>query len=54
MSISISVVTNEYISFTNHLQVGEIAAELKKKAKSIAGSVYIKDRRRQLTGGNVL
>jgi hypothetical protein len=28
------------------MQVAEIAAELKKKAKAISGSVYVKDRRR--------
>ncbi len=47
MSISIAVVSNMHRSFTNHIQVSEVAAELKKKAKTIAGSVYVKDRRRQ-------
>lgn len=47
MTLSIAVVSNEQRIFSNHLQVGEIAAELKKKAKSIAGSVYLKDRRKQ-------
>jgi len=52
MTISISVVTNEHRSIVNHIQVGEIAAELKKKAKAIEGSVYIKDKRKQMTGGH--
>lgn len=52
MSISIAVVTNEHRSIGNHIQIGEIAAELKKKAKAIEGSVYIKDRRKQMTGGH--
>lgn len=47
MTLSIAAVSNEHRVFRNHLQVGEIAAELKKKAKSIAGSVYLKDRRKQ-------
>ena len=47
MSISIAVITNEQRELENHIRVAEIAAELKKKAKSIHGSVYIKDRRRQ-------
>ena len=47
MSISIAVVTNEYRELENHIRVAEIAAELKKKAKSIQGSVYLKDKRRQ-------
>lgn len=47
MSVSIAVVSNEHRVLCNHIQVGEIAAELKKKAKSITGSVYLKDMRRQ-------
>jgi len=46
MSISLAVVTNEYRELVSHIQIAEIAADLKKKAKAIAGSVYIKDRRR--------
>ncbi|MCX7842236.1 MAG: response regulator [Clostridia bacterium] len=45
MSISIAVVTNERRNLENHLHVAEVAAELKKKAKSISGSVYVRDRR---------
>lgn len=52
MAISIAVVTNESRKLVNHIQIGEIAAELKKKAKTIEGSVYIKDRRKQMTGGH--
>ncbi|HOA55099.1 MAG TPA: response regulator [Clostridiales bacterium] len=47
MTLSIAVVSNEHRVLRNHLEVGEIAAELKKKAKSIVGSVYLKDRRRK-------
>ncbi len=47
MTISIAVVSNENRVLCNHLQVGEIAAELKKKAKFVTGSVYLKDMRRQ-------
>ena len=47
MTVSIAVVTNEYKDLCSHMQVAEIAAELKKKAKSVHGSVYLKDRRTQ-------
>ena len=46
MSISLGVVTNEIRTFALHLEVAEVAAELKKKAKSIEGSCYVKDRRK--------
>ncbi|MBI5416593.1 response regulator [Candidatus Poribacteria bacterium] len=46
MSISIAVVTNEQRTFSHHLQVAEVAMELKKIAKQIQGSTYIKDRRK--------
>lgn len=47
MSISLAVVSNEHRDLKSHLWVAEIAAELKKKAKSMKGSVYVKDRRKQ-------
>lgn len=47
MSISIAVVTNERRELVSHIQVAEIAAELKKKAKATSGSVYVRDRRLQ-------
>lgn len=47
MTVSIAVVSNEFRVLCNTLQVGEIAAELKKKAKSASGSTYLKDMRRQ-------
>lgn len=46
MSISIAIVTNENRTLFSSLQVSEIAAEVKKKAKSVQGSVWIKDQRR--------
>lgn len=45
MTISLAVVTNECKSYGSYLEVSDIAAELKKKAKSLIGSVYIKDNR---------
>jgi len=45
ISISIAALSNEKRNLLNHIRVAEIAAELKKRAKSIAGSVYVKDRR---------
>jgi len=40
MSISIAGVSNEFKDFKNHLELGEVAAEVKKIAKSIQGSSY--------------
>ena len=46
MTISIAIVANDNRQVTNYAQVGEAAAELKRYAKSISGSVYVKDKRR--------
>jgi diguanylate cyclase (GGDEF)-like protein len=45
MSLSIAVVSNETHTLNNYAQIGETAAELKRYAKSVAGSVYVKDKR---------
>ena len=47
MTISLAVVTNELRILHTHLEVSEIAAELKKKVKSLQGSNYLKDKRTQ-------
>jgi diguanylate cyclase (GGDEF)-like protein len=47
MSLSIAIVSNEQRSLDNYAQIGEAAAELKRYAKSIGGSVYVKDKRRK-------
>lgn len=46
MTISISVVHNEYRKLTDLAQFTRIAAELKKYAKGLEGSVYVFDRRK--------
>lgn len=46
VSISLAVVTNESRELISHIQIAEIAAEIKKKAKSLPGSTYVKDRRK--------
>ena len=46
MSLSIAIVANDSGQITNYAQVGEMAAELKRYAKSITGSVFVKDKRR--------
>lgn len=46
MTISISVVHNEYRSFTDISQIGYIAAELKAYARNLEGSVCVVDRRK--------
>jgi GGDEF domain-containing protein len=49
VSLSVAVVTNTNRTLTNHLEVGELAAELKDYAKSIPGSIYVMDHRRKYT-----
>ena len=49
-SISIAVVTNEKRELLNHIQFGEVAAEMKEHAKSVSGSVYMVDQRRDNRG----
>ena len=46
MSLSIAIVTNESRPLSNYAQIGEAAAELKRYAKQLGGSVYVKDKRR--------
>ncbi|TYQ16746.1 UNVERIFIED_CONTAM: response regulator receiver modulated diguanylate cyclase [Acetivibrio alkalicellulosi] len=45
-SISLAVVSNENRDLISHVQIAEIAAELKKKAKSMPGSSCVKDQRK--------
>jgi diguanylate cyclase (GGDEF)-like protein len=45
MSISMGIVTNERREIVSHVEVGEIAAEVKKKLKTMPGSNYFVDRR---------
>jgi hypothetical protein len=40
-------VSNAQREFVDYAQIGEASAELKRYAKSIAGSVYVKDKRRK-------
>ena len=47
MTISLAVTSNEQRNLSSYLEVAEVAAELKKKAKSMVGSVYVRDRRKQ-------
>jgi GGDEF domain-containing protein len=46
MTISIAVVTNRNRKLKNHIQVGEIAAEMKNFAKSFSKSIFVVDKRR--------
>ncbi len=45
ISLSIGVISNEHRVINSHWEVGEIAAGIKHKAKSLPGSVYVKDER---------
>jgi GGDEF domain-containing protein/CHASE3 domain sensor protein len=44
-SLSIGVVTNTKRKLRNHIQYGEIAAEMKEVAKTVRGSVFMADKR---------
>jgi diguanylate cyclase (GGDEF)-like protein len=46
MTLAIAVVTNKNRRLLNHIQVGEIAAEMKKYAKSFSKSIFAVDRRK--------
>lgn len=46
MTLAIAVVTNQNRRLQSHIQVGEIAAEMKKYAKSFSRSIFVVDRRR--------
>ena len=47
MTISIAVVTNERRDITTPMQVAEVAAQLKKYAKSFPKSIFVVDQRRE-------
>ncbi len=53
MTLSIAVVTNQTRRLLNHVQVGEIAAELKGYAKSVPRSSYVVDQRDNRDSGRV-
>lgn len=46
LGISVSVVTNEYRTFSHVAQLSQVAAELKHYVKGLGASAYAKDRRR--------
>lgn len=48
MSVSIALVDNSNYHFTNYLEVSEVAAQLKKKAKMIEGSTWVNDQRNSM------
>ena len=45
ISISIAIISNNRRKFFSYAQISEIAAKVKKRAKSIQGSVYVQDRK---------
>ncbi len=46
MTLAVAVVTNRYHRLKSHIQIGEIAAELKNYAKSFSQSTLVVDRRK--------
>lgn len=49
MTIAIAVVTNQNRKLGNHIQIGEIAAEMKNYAKNFSRSIYVADQRKDST-----
>ncbi len=49
-TLSIAVVTNIKRKFKNHIQYGEVAAEMKEHAKTVPGSIFMVDQRGDDTG----
>ncbi|HRZ14037.1 MAG TPA: response regulator [Candidatus Omnitrophota bacterium] len=47
LSVGIGVVTNQHIKIDHVAQIGEIGAELKSYAKSLPGSNYVVDKRKE-------
>ena len=45
MTLSIGIVTNQFLEFSHTAQISELTAEMKSYAKSLPGSVYVVDRR---------
>jgi diguanylate cyclase (GGDEF)-like protein len=50
-SISIALISNQNRNLKNHLEISDRAAELKKRAKKMSGSNFIKDRRKETNNG---
>jgi PleD family two-component response regulator len=48
MTLSIGIVTNEHRRFSHPAQVSELATEMKSYAKTLPGSVFVFDRRRDV------
>jgi len=46
MTIALAVVTNQHRKLKSHIQVGEIAAEMKNFAKTFSKSIFVVDKRR--------
>jgi GGDEF domain-containing protein len=51
MTLAIAVVTNQYHKLKSHIQIGEIAAELKNYAKSFSRSMLVVNRRKDSPSG---
>lgn len=49
MTLSVGVVTNQHRRFTRGGEVGDVLTEVKGYAKTLPGSVWVVDRRRELT-----
>lgn len=47
LTISIAIVTNEKRKISHMAEVAQVGAELKEYAKSLEGSIYVKERRRE-------
>lgn len=54
MTISIAVVTNQNRLGISSVKISEMAAEIKEHAKTIPGSLYLADRRREIDGQEIM
>lgn len=47
MTITVAMISNKYKKYASTLEIGEDGAAIKKKAKTIIGSTFLEDRRKQ-------
>ena len=53
MTITVAMISNKFKKYKSPLEIGEDGASIKKKAKAIAGSTFLEDRRKSAPAGAV-
>ena len=51
LSITLAMITNEYLAIDHVARVGDLASDVKHLGKSVLGSVFVRDRRQSEQGG---